>query len=101
MRRTTRPSSHACALYNAQAFIGEVGLAGELRPVANLQRRLNVARTLGFSRCVVPSPARRPQAAPSAEARAEEGEPGGAMVVVYASRVADALHLAFAERPER
>eukprot|EP00898_Chlorokybus_atmophyticus_P005373 jgi/Chlat1/5837/Chrsp4S06356 len=36
------------------AFVGEVGLGGELRPVANLERRLLEAAKLGFARCIVP-----------------------------------------------
>ncbi len=35
-------------------FVGEVGLAGELRSVGQLDRRLQEARKLGFRRAVVP-----------------------------------------------
>jgi DNA repair protein RadA/Sms len=38
--------------------IGEVGLLGELRPVAGLERRLREAARLGFQRAVVPLAAR-------------------------------------------
>ena len=38
--------------------LGEVGLTGELRPVPQLQRRLNEASRLGFRRCLLPSAAR-------------------------------------------
>lgn len=38
--------------------IGEVGLLGELRSVAGLDRRLREAARLGFARAVVPRPAR-------------------------------------------
>ncbi len=41
--------------------IGEVGLLGELRPVAGLERRLAEAARLGFQRAIVPRDARRPQ----------------------------------------
>ena len=34
--------------------IGEVGLLGELRPVAGLERRLREAARLGFGRAIVP-----------------------------------------------
>jgi DNA repair protein RadA/Sms len=34
--------------------VGEVGLSGELRAVAQLDRRLNEATRLGFKRCIVP-----------------------------------------------
>jgi DNA repair protein RadA/Sms len=35
--------------------IGEVGLSGELRAVTQLERRVNEAARLGFTRCIVPS----------------------------------------------
>jgi DNA repair protein RadA/Sms len=38
--------------------IGEVGLLGELRSVAGLERRLREAARLGFSRAIVPRPSR-------------------------------------------
>ena len=38
--------------------IGEVGLLGELRPVAGLERRLREAARLGFERAIVPRPGR-------------------------------------------
>jgi DNA repair protein RadA/Sms len=34
--------------------VGEVGLAGEVRPVTGVQRRLEAAARLGFSRALVP-----------------------------------------------
>ena len=34
--------------------IGEVGLAGEVRAVGNLEIRIMEAKKMGFSRCVVP-----------------------------------------------
>jgi len=34
--------------------VGEVGLSGELRPVSQLDRRVNEAARLGFKRCLVP-----------------------------------------------
>ncbi len=37
--------------------LGEVGLAGELRPVTGLTQRLNEAARLGFTRAVVPASA--------------------------------------------
>lgn len=36
------------------AAIGEVGLTGELRAVANLSQRLSEVRRLGFEKCIVP-----------------------------------------------
>jgi DNA repair protein RadA/Sms len=38
--------------------VGEVGLLGELRPVAGLERRLREAARLGFERAIVARPAR-------------------------------------------
>jgi DNA repair protein RadA/Sms len=38
--------------------IGEVGLLGELRSVAGLERRLREAARLGFSTAIVPRPGR-------------------------------------------
>ncbi len=37
------------------AAIGEVGLAGEIRRVGNLDQRLSEIARLGFSRCVIPA----------------------------------------------
>ena len=42
----------------ASVAIGEVGLLGELRSVAGLDRRLREAARLGFRRAIVPRPAR-------------------------------------------
>lgn len=36
------------------AFVGEVGLLGELRPVTALEKRLREARRMGFSRVITP-----------------------------------------------
>ncbi|CAI5491954.1 unnamed protein product [Closterium sp. Naga37s-1] len=44
------------------AFIGEIGLNGELR---GLDRRVNEVAKLGFSRCIVPAKQWKGQAAPS------------------------------------
>ena len=35
-------------------IIGEVGLAGEIRSVSQIDKRVNEARRLGFKRCIVP-----------------------------------------------
>ncbi len=48
--------------------IGEVGLAGELRPVPDIGQRLSEAARLGFTRAVIPSHRHAPSAAlPSIE----------------------------------
>ncbi|MBP3300597.1 MAG: DNA repair protein RadA [Clostridia bacterium] len=36
-------------------FIGEIGLAGELRAVSNVEKRINEAASLGFTRCIIPA----------------------------------------------
>jgi DNA repair protein RadA/Sms len=41
------------------AFVGEIGLLGELRPVQALEKRVNEARRMGFSRIVTPSSVRK------------------------------------------
>jgi DNA repair protein RadA/Sms len=43
------------------AAIGEIGLAGELRSVNQLERRLNEAARLGFKRVVIPAAGRERQ----------------------------------------
>ena len=49
------------------AVVGEVGLSGELRAVAQLDRRVGEAARLGFKRCLVPKSGARVQAPPSIE----------------------------------
>ena len=46
------------------AVVGEVGLSGELRSVSQLQRRLNEAAKLGFTRCLAPKGRSKAIAAP-------------------------------------
>lgn len=41
------------------AFVGEVGLSGELRAVSQLEARLKEAAKLGFRRCLIPRSSRR------------------------------------------
>jgi DNA repair protein RadA/Sms len=36
------------------AAFGEVGLAGEIRSVSNIQQRVNEAYRLGFTTCIIP-----------------------------------------------
>jgi DNA repair protein RadA/Sms len=43
-------------------FFGEVGLAGEVRPVGHLEARLKEAGKLGFSRALAPSTGKEPPA---------------------------------------
>lgn len=51
----TWSSLHEKALPQKTVVIGEVGLAGELRRVPNLARRLQEAARLGYERAVVPA----------------------------------------------
>jgi len=39
---------------NGTVVIGEVGLAGEVRPVSQIERRVKEAERLGFKRCIIP-----------------------------------------------
>jgi DNA repair protein RadA/Sms len=48
-------ASHDAALAPGIVAIGEVGLAGEMRPVAAMQARLAEAARLGFTTAIVPS----------------------------------------------
>lgn len=43
-------------LKNDTAFIGELGLGGEIRPVSNMIGRLKELARLGFRECIVPEP---------------------------------------------
>ena len=43
-----------CPLPPKLAVCGEIGLSGELRRVASMERRLHEAHRLGFNECVVP-----------------------------------------------
>ncbi|KGM13598.1 DNA repair protein RadA [Cellulomonas bogoriensis] len=61
--------------------LGEVGLAGELRPVVGAGRRLNEAQRLGFTRAVVPTGSIEPGTAPAG------------LEVVEARDLAEAAHL--------
>ncbi|MCK4234702.1 DNA repair protein RadA [candidate division WOR-3 bacterium] len=40
---------------NKTVVIGEVGLAGEVRPVSQIDRRVKEAERLGFTRCIIPA----------------------------------------------
>jgi len=61
---------------------GEVGLTGELRPVAGLDRRLREAARLGFRRAVVPAARGR---------AAADGEPPAGLQVVRVGSLREAL----------
>lgn len=42
------------ACNSGTVVIGEVGLAGEVRPVSQIERRVKEAERLGFKRCIIP-----------------------------------------------
>ncbi|GJP56397.1 hypothetical protein CLOM_g15460 [Closterium sp. NIES-68] len=58
-------SLYECPVPADAAFIGEIGLQGELRGVSQLDRRVNEVAKLGFSRCIVPASQWKGQEAPS------------------------------------
>jgi DNA repair protein RadA/Sms len=68
--------------------IGEVGLLGELRPVAGLERRLREAARLGFGRAIVPR-----------GGRADRAPSVSGMEVVVVATLADAVRVALAPGP--
>ena len=47
-------SRHSIPVRSDTAFVGEIGLLGELRTVPALEKRLQEARRMGFSRIVTP-----------------------------------------------
>ncbi len=71
------------------AFIGEVGLSGELRAVSRLPLRIKEAAKLGFKRCIVPTAGRGKQAHNENE---EAGLPGD-FKIISASSLAVALEI--------
>lgn len=54
------------AVHADMAFVGEVGLSGELRAVSQTEKRLKEAAKLGFRKCVVPRSAARSSSQPPA-----------------------------------
>ncbi|XAR50696.1 Endopeptidase La [Bertholletia excelsa] len=42
------------------AFIGEIGLGGELRPVPRMEKRVNTVAKLGYKSCIVPKSSVQP-----------------------------------------
>jgi DNA repair protein RadA/Sms len=71
------------ALPMGTVAFGEVGLAGELRPVTGVSRRLVEAARIGFRRAVVPTGALR------------DGPPPAGLEVTEAATVAEAAAAAF------
>lgn len=74
--------------------IGEVGLAGEVRPVSGVQRRLAEAVRLGFTRAVVPQdPCGDPVRPPAGIAVVEVSDLAGALLAARTSDRPDPPHL--------
>ncbi len=74
-------SSARDLLLGRTAFIGEVGLGGEVRPVSGLERRIDEAIKLGLTGAVVP-------------ARGSNGKPGnGSIRIAAVKTVSEALEL--------
>lgn len=39
------------------AFIGEIGLGGEIRTVPRMEKRINTVAKLGYKKCIIPKSA--------------------------------------------
>jgi len=65
------------AVRSDTAFCGEIGLLGELRPVAGMEKRMQEARRMGFSRVVGPPSYNNKQGPGKYNNRAGKGGKGG------------------------
>ena len=74
-------------------YCGEIGLTGELRPIAGLDRRLREAQRLGFTRAVVSRRAGRGDSG--------SGETVQGMEVIRVSTLREALAAALGQSPDR
>jgi DNA repair protein RadA/Sms len=70
------------------AFVGEVGLSGELRAVGQLGARLNEAAKLGFRRCLVPKSIRKARV---------ESQPAG-LEIIGARSLGEAIEVALSKK---
>ncbi|MCL3863090.1 DNA repair protein RadA [Actinotalea sp. K2] len=77
------------ALVEGLVAMGEVGLAGEIRPVVGLARRLAEARRHGFTRAVVPTGTVEPSDVPDGLVLLEAADLAEAVVLSRGSRLAD------------
>ncbi|KAL5697705.1 hypothetical protein ACHQM5_028822 [Ranunculus cassubicifolius] len=48
-----------CPIPNNVAFIGEIGLGGELRAVPRMEKRVNAVVKLGYKKCIIPKSAEK------------------------------------------
>jgi DNA repair protein RadA/Sms len=76
--------------------VGEVGLLGELRPVAGVDRRLREAARLGFTRAIVPAGRQA-----GALDRKADGERAGGLDIVLAANLREALLAAVGRTGDR
>ncbi|MBR6355139.1 MAG: DNA repair protein RadA, partial [Paludibacteraceae bacterium] len=74
------------ALDRETALAGEVGLAGEIRPVSRLDQRIQEAQKLGFRRIIVPF--------------GQQFAPAKGIKVITVKKVADAFRLLFSQNHE-
>ena len=82
------------------AFVGEIGLVGELRPVPSIEKRVAEAKRMGFSRVVTPKKYRKGNI--KTESFASKSMVGG-IEVVECDNVLDAINAGLVARinPER
>ncbi|MFY9268236.1 MAG: DNA repair protein RadA [Candidatus Manganitrophaceae bacterium] len=66
-------------------FLGEVGLAGEIRGVQQASLRIREAEKMGFTRCILPKR--------NEESLEEEGGSGQGMTIIGVSHLGEALEL--------
>jgi DNA repair protein RadA/Sms len=62
-------SASDTALPSGLVAFGELGLAGDIRPIGSLERRLGEAHRLGFTDAITPARALRTRAVPAAAPR--------------------------------
>jgi DNA repair protein RadA/Sms len=111
MRLTDPSSDLAVALAIASAYgdlclptstvvIGEVGLAGDLRRVTGIERRLAEATRLGFTSAIVPPGTESPAAGVHVHRVATIGEALRTMLTIAVPRVSKAPEMKPPPRPE-
>ncbi|KAH7547205.1 hypothetical protein FEM48_Zijuj01G0284800 [Ziziphus jujuba var. spinosa] len=73
---------------NNIAFIGEIGLGGELRMVPRMDKRIHAVAKLGYKKCIVPKAAEKFQAIPGSDS----------MKVIGCSNLKEVINIIFASR---
>lgn len=74
------------------AFVGEVGLLGELRPVHALEKRISEARRMGFSRIVTPSFGQKNKSKSNNKAFGPKEVSAGGITQLMCDNVLDAIN---------